>query len=161
MSAVKCRAPDTLASKPRQTGVPMPSLIGMPAKRSLLCGKGCKVGGSNLRTHTCLAEMWPEVFEMQHILFDAVCLELRSMPYNDFQQLGLASHRPEDVALAALELLYLNPKHLQYRKLHHANTIAASSQLFIQSSESKKATTTKASGQMCGAHFQRLRCLMV
>ena len=61
--------------------------------------------------------MWLEGFEMQHILFDAVCLELQSMPHNDFQQLGLASHRPEDVALAALELLYLNPKHLQYQNI--------------------------------------------
>jgi len=34
-----------------------------------------------------------EHFEMQHNLFDAVCLELKSMPDNDFQQLGLASHR--------------------------------------------------------------------
>jgi len=58
-----------------------------------------------------------ESFEMQHNLFDAVCLELKSMPYNDFQQLGLASHRPEDVVLAAFELLYLNPKHPQYQNI--------------------------------------------
>ena len=51
---------------------------------------------------------------MQHNLFDAVCLELKSMPDNDFQQLGLGSHQPEDMALAAFVLLYLNPKHPQY-----------------------------------------------
>ena len=83
----------------------------------LLCGKECKVGGSTLRKHTCLADMSLEGFEMQHTLFDAVCLELKSMPYNDFQQLGLASDRPEDVALAAFELLYLNRKHLQYQNI--------------------------------------------
>ncbi len=83
----------------------------------LLCGKGCKVGGSTLRKHTCVADMSLKSFEMQHSLFDAVCLELKSMPYNDFQQLGLASHRPEDVALAAFELLYLNPKHLLYQNI--------------------------------------------
>ncbi len=58
-----------------------------------------------------------EGFEMQHSLLDAVCLELKSMPDNDFQQLGLASHQPEDVALAAFELLYLNPKHPQYQDI--------------------------------------------
>jgi hypothetical protein len=83
----------------------------------LLCGKQCKVGGSNLRKHVCLADMLLEAFEMQYLLFDDVCEELKSMPYNDFQQLGLASHRPEDVALAAFELLYLNPKHLQYQNI--------------------------------------------
>ena len=36
------------------------------------------------------------------------------MHYNDFEQLGLASDRPEDVALAAFQLLYLNPKHPHY-----------------------------------------------
>ncbi len=83
----------------------------------LLCGKECKVGGSTLRKHTCLADMSLEGFEMQHSLLDAVCLELKSMPDNDFQQLGLASHQPEDVALAAFELLYLNPKHPQYQDI--------------------------------------------
>jgi len=83
----------------------------------LLCGKECKVGGSTLRKHTCLADMSLEGFEMQHSLLDAVCLELKSMPDNDFQQLGLASHQPEDVALAAFELLYLNPKHPQYQNI--------------------------------------------
>jgi len=83
----------------------------------LLCGKECKVGGSTLRKHTCLADMSLEGFEMQHSLFDAVCLELKSMPDNDFQQLGLASHQPEDVGLAAFELLYLNPKHPQYQNI--------------------------------------------
>ena len=39
------------------------------------------------------------------------------MPYNDFQQLGLESHQPEDVALATFGLLYLNPKHLQYQNI--------------------------------------------
>ncbi len=80
----------------------------------LLCGKGCKVGGSTLRKHVCLADKSLEHFEMQHNLFDAVCLELKSMPDNDFQQLGLGSHQPEDMALAAFVLLYLNPKHPQY-----------------------------------------------
>jgi len=81
----------------------------------LLCAKQCKVGRSTLRKHVCLADKSLEHFEMQYVLFDAVCLELKSMPDNDFQQLGLASHRPEDVALAAFELLYLNPKHPQYQ----------------------------------------------
>ena len=72
----------------------------------LLCAKQCKVGGSTLRKHVCLADKSLEHFEMQYVLFDAVCLELKSMPDNDFQQLGLASHQPEDVALAAFELLY-------------------------------------------------------
>ncbi len=83
----------------------------------LLCGKQCKVGGSSLRKHTCLADMSLESFELQHTLFDAVCLELSSIPDSNFQQLGLASHQPEDVALAAFELLYLNPKHPQYQNI--------------------------------------------
>ena len=41
----------------------------------------------------------------------------KSMPDNDFQQLGLVSHQPEDVTLAAFELLYLNPKHPQYQNI--------------------------------------------
>ncbi len=81
----------------------------------LLCAKRCKVGRSTLRKHVCLADKSLQHFEMQYVLFDAVCLELKSMPDNDFQQLGLASQRPEDVALAAFELLYLNPKHPQYQ----------------------------------------------
>ncbi len=83
----------------------------------LLCGKQCKVGGSTLRKRACLADMSLESFEMQNILCDAVCEELSSMPDNDFQQLGLASDQPEDVALAAFELLYLNPKHPQYQNI--------------------------------------------
>jgi len=83
----------------------------------LLCAKQCKVGGSTLRKHACLADMSLESFEMQHIFCDAVCEELSPMPDNDFQQLGLASHQPEDVALAAFELLYLNPKHPQYQNV--------------------------------------------
>jgi len=70
-----------------------------------------------LRKHVCLADKSLEHFEMQHNLFDAVCLELKSMPDNDFQQLGLGSHQPEDMALAAFELLYLNPKHPQYHSI--------------------------------------------
>ena len=68
-----------------------------------------------MRKHVCLADESLEGFDTQYVLFDEVCLELKSMPYNDFQQLGLASDRPEDVALAAFELLYLNPQHLQYQ----------------------------------------------
>ncbi len=45
----------------------------------------------------------------------SVWCSLSRAEINDFQQLGLASHRPEDVALAAFELLYLNPKHPQYQ----------------------------------------------
>jgi len=82
-----------------------------------LNGKQCKVRGSTLRKHVCLADILLEAFEDQYTLFDTVCLELKSMPHNDFQQLGLASHRPEDVALAAFELLYLNPKHPQYQNI--------------------------------------------
>ncbi len=86
-------------------------------EQCLLCAKQCKVGGSTLRKHACLADMSLESFEMQYCLFDAVCEELSSMPDNDFQQLGLASDQPEDVALAAFELLYLNPKHPQYQNI--------------------------------------------
>jgi len=89
----------------------------MEVEECLLCGKQCKVRGSTLRKHTCRADMSLESFEMQHNLFDAVCPEMKSMPDNDFQQLGLASHQPEDVALAAFELLYLNPKHPQYQNI--------------------------------------------
>ncbi|DBA77043.1 TPA: hypothetical protein ACH3X1_009631 [Trebouxia sp. C0004] len=39
------------------------------------------------------------------------------MPYNDFQQLRLASDQPEDVALAAFQLLYLNLKHPKYQSI--------------------------------------------
>ena len=67
----------------------------------LLCAKQCKVGGSTLRKHVCLADKSLDGFEMQHSLFSAVCLELKSMPDNDFQQLGPACHQPEDMALAA------------------------------------------------------------
>ena len=45
----------------------------------LLCAKQCKVGGSTLRKHVCLANKTLEHFEMQYVLFDAVCLELKSM----------------------------------------------------------------------------------
>ena len=83
----------------------------------MLCAKQCKVGGSTLRKHACLADMSLESFEMQYCLFYAVCEELSSMLDNDFQQLGLASDQPEDMALAAFELLYLNPKHPQYQNI--------------------------------------------
>ena len=39
------------------------------------------------------------------------------MPYDDLQQLRVASHQPEDVALAAFKLLYLSPKHPQHQSL--------------------------------------------
>ena len=39
------------------------------------------------------------------------------MTDNKFEQLGLASHQPEDVALASLGLLFLNPKHPQYQNI--------------------------------------------
>ncbi len=83
----------------------------------LLCAKQCKVGGSTLRKHACRADILLEAFEDHHTLFDTVCLELKSMPDNDLQQLGLASHQPEDLALAAFELLYLSPKHPQYQNI--------------------------------------------
>ncbi len=126
-----------------------------------LNGKQCKVRGSTLRKHVCLADILLEAFEDQYTLFDTVCLELKSMPHNDFQQLGLASHQSEDVALAALSCFTSTQSTRSIKILHHANTTAASSQLSYQSSESKKAATRKASGQICGTRFQRLRCSMV
>ena len=86
-------------------------------EQCLLCAKQCKLGASTLRKHTCLADMTLESFDMQHVVLDVVCEELSSMPDSDFQQLGLASHQPEDVALAAFGLLFLNPKHPQYQNI--------------------------------------------
>ena len=48
-------------------------------------------------------------------MLDVLYEELSLMPDRDFQQLGLASHQPEDVALAAFGLLFLNPEHPQYQ----------------------------------------------
>ena len=86
-------------------------------EQCLLCAEQCKVGGSTLRKHACLADMLLESFDEQHVLLDAVCEELSPMPDNEFEQLGLASDQPEDVALAAFQLLYLNPKHPQYQNI--------------------------------------------
>jgi len=80
-------------------------------------GNNAKLADQTWGKHVCLADVLLEAFEMQHTLFDAVCLELKSMPYNDFQQLGLASQLPKDVALAAFRLLCLNPKHSQHQIL--------------------------------------------
>ena len=85
----------------------------------LLCAKQCKVGGSTLRKHACLADMSLESFQEQQVLLDAVCefKELGSMPDSDFQQLGLASLQSADVALAAFGLLFFNTKHPQYQNI--------------------------------------------
>ena len=58
-----------------------------------------------------------ESFDMQHNVLDVLCEELSLMPDSDFQQLGLASHQPEDMALAEFGLLFLNPKHPQYQNI--------------------------------------------
>ena len=86
-------------------------------EQCLLCAKQCKVGGSTLRKHACLADMLLESFEQQHVLLNAVCEELSPVPDNDFEQMGLASDQPEDLALAAFQLLFLNPKHPDYQNI--------------------------------------------
>ncbi len=126
---------------------------------NLLCAKQCKLGASTLRKHTCLADMTLESFDMQHVVLDVVCEELSSMPDSDFQQLGLASHQPEDVALAAFGLLFLNPKHPQHQNI--APCQYNSSQICYQSSEIKRLATHMVSTQKCGWQYRRLMCLMV
>lgn len=80
----------------------------------LLCGKQCKVGGSNLRKHQCLADESLECFEVQCVFVESAIEELK-LPTCNFKQLGFAKQQPEDVALAAFRFLYLNPSHSQYQ----------------------------------------------
>ncbi len=127
-------------------------------EQCLLCAKQCKVGGSTLRKHACLADMLLESFEQQYVMLNAVCEELSPVPDNDFEQMGLASDQPEDLALAAFQLLFLSPKHPDYQNIppcqHNSGKLSVVLPI-------KRGATHVVNTQKCGWHYQRLMCLMV
>ena len=81
-----------------------------------LCGKQCKVGGSNLRKHLCVAKEGLEIFDEHSMPVQIAIAQLQALSGRMFKECGFAGPAT-DVAVAAFNLLYRNSRYLQYHNV--------------------------------------------